>query len=763
MLSMTSSNLQLQSLQDQTEFQQADTPRISMRKTLLTFVTFLLSLFVLYNSAAASGPVFWRVNTRAEIEKGDAKGVAIADNGTLTLAPQFNEIFDTKQAYIWSAVTDARGNLYLGTGHEGRVFKVDASGKGALLYKTSELDVMALAVDGQGNVYAGTSPDGKVYRISPNGEAKVYFEPKTKYIWSLAFDTQGRLYVGTGDKGVIFRVTAEGRGEPFVNTTQSNITALRVDATGNLLVGTDPGGLVLRIAPDGKTYTLFDSAQREIREIALGRNGEIFALALSESAGGGGSNASSSLTPISSPTVAGGDEGGVTVTISDVQVLDSTSSSSSTSGTTSVNQSKAALYRLDASGGNDVWWDSKDAAAFTLSLDGTGAQMQALIGTATKGRIYASTLARKPMMFAQLPEAQVSRLLTTSNGLFAITSNLGKVYQGKNDGPSGIYTSSVREAATGATWGRISWIGTGEIEVQTRSGNTATPDSTWSEWTAAISNAEGDSVKSPAARFLQWRATLKRAAGKPDPSLREVTVSYLPRNVAPRVNSITVLPAGVALQALPQPQGDSGAEQAGIDPAILGGAPNIPPRRLYQRGAISLQWQAEDRNGDVLEYAVSYRNASSNEFFPLKTGLRDNYYTVDANDLPDGRYVFKVVTSDGLSNPGSVALSDELETEPIELDNTPPAIMNEVPRFQGRQVEVVFRATDATSILRRAEYQLDGNGWKAVYPQDGIADAKREEFKVTVSLPDNRPHVLAFRVFDANANVGSAQLGVNAQ
>ena len=734
-----------------------------MRKTLLTFFTFLLSLFVLFNPADASGPVFWRVNTRAEIEKGDAKGVAIADNGTLTLAPQFTEIFDTKQAYIWSAVADARGNLYLGTGHEGRVFKVDASGKGALLYKTGELDVMALAVDGQGNVYAGTSPDGKVYRITPNGEANVYFEPKTKYIWSLAFDAQGRLYVGTGDKGVIFRVTAEGKGEPFVNTTQSNITALRVDASGNLLAGTDPGGLVLRIAPDGRTYTLFDSAQREIREIALGPNGEIFALALSESAGGSGSNASSGLSPISTPAAGGGDEGGVTITISDVQVLDSgTSSSSSTAGTTSVNQSKAALYRLDASGGNDVWWDSKDAAAFTLSLDGVGTQMQALIGTGVKGRIYASTLSRKPMMFAQLPEAQVSRLLTTPSGLFAVTSNLGKVYQGKNDGQRGSYTSSVREAVTGATWGRISWVGTGEIDVQTRSGNTAIPDSTWSAWTAAISNAEGDAVKSPAARFLQWRATLKRAAGKPDPSLREVTVSYLPRNVAPRVNSITVLPAGVALQALPQPQGDGSAEQAGIDPAILGGAPNIPPRRLYQRGAISLQWQAEDRNGDVLEYAVFYRNAYSSEFFLLKTGLRDTYYTVDANDLPDGRYVFKVVTSDGLSNPGSVALSDELETEPVDLDNTPPAVVSEAPKFQGRQVEVVFRAIDATSILRRAEYQLDGNGWKAVYPQDGIADAKREEFKVTVSLPDNRPHVLAFRVFDANANVGSAQLGVNA-
>lgn len=190
-----------------------------MRKTLLTLLTLsIISAYIL--TVSASGPVFWRVNTRAEIEKGDANGVSIADNGTVTLAPALNEVFDTKQAYVWSAVADKAGNVYLGTGHEGRVFKVDAAGKGSLLYKTSELDVMALAVDSAGNVYAGTSPDGKVYRITPSGEAKVFFEPKAKYIWSLAFDAQGRLLVGTGDKGIIYRVNADGTGAPLVNTTQ---------------------------------------------------------------------------------------------------------------------------------------------------------------------------------------------------------------------------------------------------------------------------------------------------------------------------------------------------------------------------------------------------------------------------------------------------------------------------------------------------------------------------------------------------------------
>ena len=61
-----------------------------MRKSLLLLFTLSYLALAVYQ-ASASGPLFWRINTRAEIEKGDAKGVAIADNGTLTLAPQFAE------------------------------------------------------------------------------------------------------------------------------------------------------------------------------------------------------------------------------------------------------------------------------------------------------------------------------------------------------------------------------------------------------------------------------------------------------------------------------------------------------------------------------------------------------------------------------------------------------------------------------------------------------------------------------------------------
>jgi hypothetical protein len=367
-------------------------------------------------------------------------------------------------------------------------------------------------------------------------------------------------------------------------------------------------------------------------------------------------------------------------------------------------------------------------------------------------------LGGKPSLRVQSTEAQTSRFVKTASGqLFVASSNLGKLFRlGNNTVATGSYTSSVRDASTVATWGRASFVGEGDIELQTRSGNTANPDSTWSDWSAGIKTAEGGAITSPRARYLQWRVTLKGANTK----LREVTVSYLPRNLAPNITSLTLQPAGVAMQPLPQQPADPGIEQAALDPSLFGLSTNLPPRKFYQKGAISLQWTGEDRNSDKLEYAVYYRAANSNEFYPLKTGVTENYYTVDANGLPDGRYVFKVVASDAPSNPSAMSLTDEQETEPIEVDNSAPVVTASTPQTSGNNVEITFQAEDKTSIIRRAEYQVDGGDWKPVFPTDGIADSRREDFKVAVTLPDRKPHVIALRVFDANANVGSTQVGV---
>jgi hypothetical protein len=49
---------------------------------------------------------------------------------------------------------------------------------------------------------------------------------------------------------------------------------------------------------------------------------------------------------------------------------------------------------------------------------------------------------------------------------------------------SGTYESNVKDTDSVSSWGKVSWkSGTGDsIEVSTRTGNTGTPDKTWSDW-----------------------------------------------------------------------------------------------------------------------------------------------------------------------------------------------------------------------------------------------------------------------------------------
>src|SRR5260370_36502265 len=254
-------------------------------KFILSFIATLLIGGV--SNALAREPIVWELSSRTELLKGEARGVSISDNGVLRLAPNFVRLFNTEQAYVWSTAIDAAGNVYLGTGHDGKIFRVTADGKGSLFYKAPELDVTAIAVANDGAIFAATSPDGKVYRLTPHGEADEYFHPPDKYIWSLAILNDGSLAVGTGDNGKIYRVRAAGakaENSPLIRTHQTHVMSLAVTKQGALLAGTHPGGLVLRVSPEGKAFGLYDAPLREIHTLALAPDGSIYALALGEAA-----------------------------------------------------------------------------------------------------------------------------------------------------------------------------------------------------------------------------------------------------------------------------------------------------------------------------------------------------------------------------------------------------------------------------------------------------------------------------------------------
>src|SRR5947207_282767 len=61
---------------------------------LRSMVVLFLIGFCFSATAFAGEPVVWEMSSRAELLKGEARGVSVTDNGTLTLAPRFDQVFN---------------------------------------------------------------------------------------------------------------------------------------------------------------------------------------------------------------------------------------------------------------------------------------------------------------------------------------------------------------------------------------------------------------------------------------------------------------------------------------------------------------------------------------------------------------------------------------------------------------------------------------------------------------------------------------------
>ena len=327
------------------------------------------------------------------------------------------------------------------------------------------------------------------------------------------------MFAGTGEKGIVYKISPDGKGQPFYNTKATHATALAFDRSGNLLVGTGSPGKVLRLDPDGKPFVLLDSTFQEIRALRLDDRGMIYAAALSGRGSSGSPASAGEDRPVERPSEATirTPVPSVSAEITSMSIVDVTAGSA---GSTHEDRRapKGAVYRIGPDGVWDQLWDSKDDSPYDLTFDASGALM---IGTGSKGKIYRlEGDPLRPTLLARAGAQQITVFHKDQRGrLYFATANPGKLFRlGAERASRGTYESEPRDAQTVATWGAISWHGTSpggsRIEVFTRSGNTETPDDTWSAWSAAYANADGSPVTSPKARYLQWRVVLSGKRGR---------------------------------------------------------------------------------------------------------------------------------------------------------------------------------------------------------------------------------------------------------
>src|SRR5213078_174613 len=213
----------------------------------------------------------------------------------------------------------------------------------------------------------------------------------------------------------------------------------------------------------------------------------------------------------------------------------------------------------------------------------------------------------------------------------------GKVFLlGATTEPLGSYESDVFDARIFSRWGRAEFRGVGNVELFARSGNVDNPDRNWSPWKTIVLLKDAE-VSVPPARFIQWKAVLR--AGDPAPRVDSVALNYLPKNVAPDFDEVTVQIA-TRYQSLPKPAGtDMNVMAGGIQQQRF----DASPPSVRDRDSIGVRWMVHDDNDDQMVYSVYYRGDGESRWLLLKDSLTDKFYSFDASLLPDGGYTFKVV------------------------------------------------------------------------------------------------------------------------
>jgi hypothetical protein len=714
---------------------------------------------VLASACFAASTQTWELNGYPDFSRGRFSGLSITYDGKVTLGPALATLFDSGQAEVWSVAAAPDGSIYLGTGNRGRLFRVDAAGQSSLVWTADQPEIFAVTVDPKGVVYAGSSPGGKVYRIE-NGKAAEYFAPGAHYIWALAVAPDGALMVATGDEGKIFRVTASGQGGVYYETGQTHVTALAFDAQGRLLAGSEPNGILYRVTAPGKAFVLYKSSLPEIRAIIPAPDGSVYAAAMG---GGVAKSVSAAASAITSSTGGGAPMVSTTITVTAQQsginpppkpeVLKPAAQASQTTVVAapptaeSSGSDRSALYKISADNTVETLWTSKDENIYDVAVENAANKGPSVTFlTDVQGRIYRLEGALRATLLAQANEGDATRLLASNRGLLAATGDLGKLLRLGGSAPSGGTTaagwfeSPVHDSGAVAKWGRISWHGDSKgLALRTRSGNSARPDTTWSDWSEPLTDAAKAEITSPNARYIQWRAEFTGSAGSA-PSIDDVIVAYLPQNSPPVVRSVVVI--GTA-----KPAGASPTDTA------------IPVGTIGHGAGQQIQvvWQADDPDGDRLNYSLYFRGEDESQWKLLRANLSETLYSMDGDALADGRYFFRVVASDRPSNPLDLAREAELVSTPVAIDNTPPVVTLSGPRRTGTSFEIYADAADRTSTLRRCEYSIDAGPWMLVEAADGITDSPQERFMIAVANLPAGEHVISVRVYDTAGNAGLAK------
>ena len=138
--------------------------------------------------------------------------------------------------HIFAMATDVSGRLLAGiSGEKCRLCRFEGD-KMEVIFEPNDKYIFAIAIDDGGDIYLGTGPEGKVYRLNSFGkDGQVIYDSRDKNILSLASGKDGFVYGGTDGRGLVYKIDPRTKvGTVLYDSEQAEITALLFAAGGDL-------------------------------------------------------------------------------------------------------------------------------------------------------------------------------------------------------------------------------------------------------------------------------------------------------------------------------------------------------------------------------------------------------------------------------------------------------------------------------------------------------------------------------------------------
>jgi len=713
-------------------------------RRLLILVIFILSVKI----SLGSLPQIKTYDNQKDLIDGRLEGISITWDGELLLAPAVKKLFDSERLFIWDVVIDGKGNQYVATGDQAKIYQINSDGKSKIISQWEDVEVYSLAFDNKGLLYAGTSPDGKIYRLHQNKEPELLVDLNVKYIWDIVFDKQNKCYVATGDSGAIYVIDDKGNSSIFYGSDETHIRCLAWDNNNHLLAGSYENGYLYRINSSGQAFVVYDSEFQEIHKICVAKDGTIYVAGLGQE--------QPKEVVVKEPS-------------KDIRSESSTGKSDllviSSKPVASPGVSKSGVIKIQPNGViKNIWQQNTDQVhSIALMEDQT-----LLVGTGDKGRLFKIDTHDESTYLLNFDASQIVTLKPGIAGtIWIATSNLGKIFHLEPEfAGKGIYESEIFDAQTLTHWGSLQWDeqipSTCSIKLYSRSGNTKKPNSTWSPWTELN---KGEVIKSPEAHFIQWKLELSTKRNSDTPKIKNIKLSYLQQNLPPEILSISVHAVERQQEFQPTPTPEPSTIRISLGEAGVTDeekqAPQPAVRRQIRNGYRRVTWKAMDQNNDQLSYHLYFQEKADENWWLLKKDLTRTSHTWDSRMMPDGNYRIKILADDKKSNPINTAKQAEKISDWFIVDNTGPKIGTlEFKTIKNDSLKISFRVIDELSPIKQVQISYDLQKWLWVYPQDLICDSKIENFQFNIKWKQNQFRSIIVKAQDSAENFSYSRLNI---